>query len=72
MHPNRVLMAVLAISIAILSCNAPSAEQVQSLALTLTAVVSSLTPGVGLTPSATPIASATAGTSPTPVLGATA
>lgn len=72
MHPNRVVIAVLVTSLAILSCNSPSAEQAQSLALTLTAVVSSLTPGAAPTPSATMVASATAGPSPTPELGATA
>ena len=41
---KRVLIAVLAITFAVLSCNMPSGADVQSMALTLTSVVSALTP----------------------------
>jgi len=44
MHKNRVLIAVLAISLAILSCNVPSGQEVESLALTITALVNTATP----------------------------
>lgn len=62
MHKNRVPLAVLAIALAALSCSLPSGEEVEGLALTLTALVNSPTPAGAdtLTPSATTAPGATA------------
>ena len=62
MHKNRILMGVLAISLAVLSCTAPTGQEVQGIALTLTALVGSLTPGG---PTATAPGTALPGSTPT-------
>ncbi|MFH1184825.1 MAG: hypothetical protein V1755_07280 [Chloroflexota bacterium] len=68
MHRNRVLLSALAISLAVLSCTSPTGEEVEGLALTITALVGSATPAGGetLTPSLTAPPGATAAPSATP------
>jgi hypothetical protein len=55
MYNSRVKIAALAISLVALSCNAPSGQEIEGLALTLTALVNTATaspPGATLAPSA--------------------
>lgn len=68
MKTHRVLVAVLAISLAALSCNSPSGQEVQGLALTLTAISFTPTTAGGATqaPPATVPAGATIAPSAAP------
>jgi hypothetical protein len=62
---------VLAISLAVLSCNAPSGDQVQGLALTLTALINSATAaGMATLPPAVPVLPADTLAPPTATLAA--
>lgn len=68
MNKNRIALSILALCLAILSCNAPSGQEVQDLAATITAMAASAQAGPGTPapslpppPSAAPVeASATA------------
>jgi uncharacterized protein YraI len=62
MYNSRVKIAALAISLVALSCNAPSGQEIESLALTLTALVNTAAaspPGATLAPAATTAPGAT-------------